>query len=154
MESRVAHTHPKKYPSALPPWARQQRNFQAVNLWLRIFDKFIAKLSIVLFYPQKMYLRQLYGKNQPSNKKVYVCNELKAGKVFQQLSKEVAIAKATTEVYGIDCLAIGMDIDHEMVARYIRVTPEDFQQIKSTILSNEDKKASYNTPVTKWRIWI
>ena len=77
----------------------------------------------MLFYPQKMYLRQLYGKNQPSNKKVYVCNELKAGKVFQQLSKEVAIAKATTEVYGIDCLAIGMDIDHEMVAKIYPCNP-------------------------------
>lgn len=65
------------------------------------------------------------------------------------MSKEVAIAKATTEVYGIDCLAIGMDIDHEMVSRYIRVTPEDFQKMKSTILSNGDKKASYNTRVTK-----
>lgn len=87
-----------------------------------------------------MYLRQLYGKNQPSDKKVYVCNELKAGKDFQQLSKELAIAKATAEVYGIDSLAAGMDVDHQMVATYIRVTPEDFQRIKSTILLNEDKK--------------
>ena len=87
-----------------------------------------------------MYLRQLYGKNQPPDKKIYVCNELRAGKDFQQLSKELAIAKATAEVYGIDCLAAGIDVDHKMVARYIRVTPKDFQWIKSTILSNEDKK--------------
>ena len=87
-----------------------------------------------------MHLHQLYGKNQPSNKKVHICNELKAGKDFQQLSKELAIAKATAEVYGIDCLAAGMDIDHKMVATYICVTPEDFQRIKSTISLNEDKK--------------
>ena len=84
-----------------------------------------------------MHLHQLYGKNQPSNKKVHICNELKAGKDFQQLSKELAIAKATAEVSGIDCLDAGMDNDHKMVATYICVTPEDFQRIKSTILSNE-----------------
>ena len=87
-----------------------------------------------------MYLCQLYGKNQPSNKKVYIGNQLKTGKDFQQLSKELAIAKVTAEVYGIDCRAAGMDIDHKMFATYIHVTPEDFQQIKSTILSNKDKK--------------
>ena len=75
-----------------------------------------------------MYLCQLYGKNQPSNKKVYIGNQLKTGKDFQQLSKELAIDKATAEVYGIDCLAAGMDIDHKMVATYIRVTPKDFSK--------------------------
>ena len=75
-----------------------------------------------------MYLRQLCGKNQPSSKKFHICNELKAGKDFQQLSKELAIAKVTAEVYGIDCRAAGMDIDHKMVATYIRVTPKDFSK--------------------------
>ena len=75
-----------------------------------------------------MYLCQLYGKNQPSNKKVYIGNQLKTGKDFQQLSKELVIAKVTAEVYGIDCRATGMDIDHKMVATYIRVTPKDFSK--------------------------
>ena len=87
-----------------------------------------------------MHLCQLYGKNQPSNKKVHVGNGLRTGKDFQQLSKELAITKATAEVYGIDCLAAGMEMDHEMIARYLHVTPEDFQRIKATILSNVDKK--------------
>ena len=100
----------------------------------------LSQNLVLCFFIHRKFTSVNYGKNQPSNKKVYVCNELKAGKDFQQLSKELAIAKATAEVYGIDCFAAGMDIDHEMVVRYIRVTPEDFQQIKFTILSNKDKK--------------
>lgn len=56
------------------------------------------------------------------------------------LARELGVAKATAEVYGIDCLAAGQDIDHEMMAKQLQITAETFRHIKSGILSNEDSK--------------
>ena len=38
------------------------------------------------------------------------------GKDFQTISCEMGIAKATAEVYGIDCLAAGQPLDHDVMA--------------------------------------
>ena len=65
---------------------------------------------------------------------------LKLGKDFARLSSELQIAYATAEVYGIDCLAAGGPLDHEMIARYLDVTPDAFHPIKRAIQSNEDLK--------------
>ncbi|KAJ7369636.1 hypothetical protein OS493_037425 [Desmophyllum pertusum] len=88
----------------------------------------------------KIHLRQLYGKNQPSDKKIRIAEELRTGKDFTQLSSELGIAKATAEVYGIDCLAAGKELDHKRKARYLGITSEDFQVMTVNILSNEDNK--------------
>ena len=65
---------------------------------------------------------------------------LKLGKDFAHLSSKLDIKKGTTEVYGIDCVAAGRSVDHEMIARYLEVTPDAFHRIKSAIQSNEDLK--------------
>ena len=57
----------------------------------------------------------MYGKNTPSMKKRLVVDGLKKGKSFEKLAAELGVAKATAEVYGIDCLAAGQEIDHEML---------------------------------------
>lgn len=73
--------------------------------------------------------------------RIHIANELRmTGKDFSQLSKELAIKKATSEVYCIDCLAARMELDHKVIARHLDVTPEAFHRIKATILSNEDNK--------------
>lgn len=57
-----------------------------------------------------------------------------------QLASEMGIAKATAEVYAIDCLAAGRKIDHGQLASFLALTPDAFQRIKVTILSNEDNR--------------
>ena len=64
---------------------------------------------------------------------------LKDGKNFTELARELSITTATAEVYGIDCLAAGGDIDHEIVAGYLKVTKTSFDTIKGEILSTKDK---------------
>lgn len=83
-----------------------------------------------------MELCRLYGKNNPSPKKMLVIQGLKLGKNFATLSSKLNVA----EVYGIDCLAAGADLDHESVAKCLKVSKESFDVIKSEIMANEDKK--------------
>ena len=87
-----------------------------------------------------MELRTLYGKNNPSPKKMLVMQGLKLGKNFATLSSELNVAEATAEVYGIDCLAAGAELDHEYVAKCLKVSKESFGVIKGEIMANEDKK--------------
>jgi len=63
-----------------------------------------------------------------------------AGKNFATLSSELNVAEATAEVYGIDCLAAGAELDHEYVAKCLKVSKESFGVIKGEIMANEDKK--------------
>lgn len=82
----------------------------------------------------------LYGKNQPSNKKLRIAEELTKGKSLTELALELGIAIATAEVYAIDCLAAGRKIAHEQIASYLAISTDAFQRIKITILSNEDNR--------------
>lgn len=67
---------------------------------------------------------------------------LKLGKNFATLSSDLNIAQATAEVYGIDCLAAGGDIDHKIMAGYLKVDKRSFETIKGEIMATctEDKK--------------
>ena len=65
---------------------------------------------------------------------------LKQGKNFAAVATDLNVAQATAEVYGIDCLAAGADLNHETMATFLNVTEESFEIIKREILSNEDKK--------------
>ena len=87
-----------------------------------------------------MRLFRLYGKNEPSSQKMKVFQGLKSRKDFAHLSSELDIKKGTAEVYGIDCLAAGGSVDHEMIARYLELTPDAFHRIKSAIQYTEGLK--------------
>ena len=89
---------------------------------------------------QKMELRKMYGKNGPSPKKHLVVQGLKVGKNFYDLSKGLGIAQATAEVYATDCLAAGVNMDHQSIAKYLKVSEETFELIKSEIIKTEDHK--------------
>ena len=55
---------------------------------------------------------------------------LKDGKDFSRLARDFNIATATAEVYGIDCLAAGGELDHKMMAGYLKVTKTSFDIMK------------------------
>ena len=81
----------------------------------------------------------MYGKNGLSPKKVLVIQGLQLGKNFKDLSEELQIAKPTAEVYAIDCLAAGRDVDHQKVAEHMQINGESFQIIKNEILQSDKK---------------
>lgn len=87
-----------------------------------------------------MELCRLYGKNNPTPQKSFVMQDLNQGNNFATLATDLSVAQATAEVYGIDCLAAGADLNHETMATFLNVTEESFEIIKRTILSNEDNK--------------
>jgi len=87
-----------------------------------------------------MELSRLNGKNNPSPQKKLVMKGLKLGKSFATLAAELRVAQATAEVYGIDCLAAGGDLDHKSMAHFLDVTKTSFGIIKDTIMANQGKK--------------
>ena len=49
----------------------------------------------------------MYGDNHYSNRKIQVVEELRKGKDFQMIAREMRVAGATAEVYAIDSFAAG-----------------------------------------------
>ena len=82
----------------------------------------------------------MYGKNNPSPKKSLIIEGLKMGKNFSDLAADLSITKATAEVYGIDGLAAGQQIDHETLARLLEVSMDCFKRIRNEIVVCEDRK--------------
>lgn len=82
----------------------------------------------------------MYGKNNPSPKKSLIIGGLKMGKNFSDLAADLSITKATAEVYGIDGLAAGQQIDHETLARLLDVSMDCFKRIRNEIVVCEDRK--------------
>lgn len=82
----------------------------------------------------------MYGKNGLSHKKVLVIQGLNLEKNFQDLSEELQIAKPTVEVYAIDCLAAGRDVDHQKIAGHVETSGESFQITKNEIMQTDDNK--------------
>ena len=103
-------------------------------------DFFSQLIFKTLLFIQKNELRQMYGKNMPSPKKHCVAQGLKIGKNFHKLAEELNIAQATVEVYGIDCLAAGQEVDHQTIAKCLDISEESFERIKSEIMSSDDKR--------------
>ena len=73
----------------------------------------------------------------PSPQKRRVMQGLKVGNNFGILSAELNIAQATAEVYSIDCLVAGGDVNHMTMAEYLRVDKRSFEIIKSEIMANK-----------------
>lgn len=82
----------------------------------------------------------MYGQNKPSPKKHLLAEGLKMGKNFQQLADELKVAQATAEVYGIDCLAAGLDMDHQTMAKYLAISVGSFERIKGEIMSSNGRR--------------
>ena len=62
------------------------------------------------------------------------------GKNFSDLAADLSITKATAEVYGIDGLAAGQQIDRETLARLLNVSMDCFKRIRNEIVVCEDRK--------------
>ena len=82
----------------------------------------------------------MYGKNNPSPKKRLIIEGLKMGKNFSDLAADLSITKPTTEVYGIDGLAAGQQIDHETPARLLDVSMDCFKRIRNEIFVCEGRR--------------
>lgn len=111
------------------------------KLITKAFEFFSQLIAKNLFW-QKNELLEMYGKNLPSVKKHLVVQGLKIGKTFDQLAQEMKISRATAEVYAIDSLAAGQEVDHETIAKSLEINEEDFQRIKGELMSTmrNDKK--------------
>ena len=59
---------------------------------------------------------------------------------IHQLAQELKIAHATAEVYAIDSLAAGQEVDHQTIAKYLEIDEEAFEWIKAEAVSSYDKK--------------
>jgi len=80
-----------------------------------------------------------------------VIQGLKLGKNFATISSELNVAEATAEVYGIDCLAAGADLDHESVAKCLKVSKESFDVIKCEIMAKRTRNfAPYGTTLVNY----
>ena len=84
----------------------------------------------------KKCLIELYGKNQPLNKKLCIAEELMMGKSLATLASAIA----TAEVYAVDCVGAGRQICHEQIASYLAISNEPIQFIKGKILLNKDNR--------------
>ena len=82
----------------------------------------------------------MYGKNVPSPKKHLVTQGLKMGKNFHELAEELKISTATAEVYAIDSLAAGQDVDHQTIAKSLDISAESFEMVKGEVTTSDDKK--------------
>jgi len=76
----------------------------------------------------------MYGKNYHLKKTCHAGTEEQ-----KELARELNITTARAEVYGIDCLAAGGDIDHKIVAGHLNVTKKSFDIIKGEILISQTK---------------
>ena len=78
--------------------------------------------------------------NYRSQKKIQVVDELRKGKKFAVIALELGIAKATVEVYAIDCFAANAPLGETMLVRNMEVNPESFKLIKGEIEGCKDGK--------------
>jgi len=87
-----------------------------------------------------MHLYKIYGNNPASPRKIEVVEKLRKGKDFQMISREMGVAIATAEVYGIDAFAANAPLDKDVLARYLDVDRDSFFSIKAAIEKNADEK--------------
>ena len=43
-------------------------------------------------------------------------------------------------MYGIDCLAAGLGIDHQTMAKYLVISVESFERINGEIIASNDRR--------------
>lgn len=89
---------------------------------------------------QKIHLYKIYGDNHASPRKIQVVEELRKGKSFEMIAREMRVAVATAEVYGIDSFAANAPLDEVMLARYLKLNRSSFLIIKDAIQKNTDWK--------------
>ena len=67
-------------------------------------------------------------------------DELRKGKKFAVIALELGFAKATVEVYAINCFAANAPLEGTMLARNMEVNPESFKLLKGAIEGCKDGK--------------
>lgn len=83
---------------------------------------------------------RMYGKNQPSNSKMRAYEEFKNGRGYREIAATLGVEEDTAKVYTIDALAAGAPLSHSRMASLLEISGEEFENIKSSIISNTDAK--------------
>lgn len=73
-----------------------------------------------------------------SNNKLRALDAFSKGKDFHEISRELRVQRATAEVYTIDALTAGKDIDTDRLAELLEITEESFSQLHQ-LLSLKDR---------------
>lgn len=72
------------------------------------------------------HLLSLYGKVKVSNQKLRAVDAFNKGMRLRDIACELFVELPTAEVYLIDSLVAGKDLDHERLGEYLHITNEHF----------------------------
>lgn len=123
-----------------PKWIEQTIVRTVYGIHYQNFDNKVPNATLLMSVFQKRNLYMLYGKNHASDKKIAVVENLRKGKDFQFIAREMQVALATAEVYAIDSFAANAPLDENVLARHLQVDSDAFEAIRAAIVKNTDRK--------------
>lgn len=80
------------------------------------------------------HLLSLYGKVKVSNQKLRAVDAFNKGMRLRDIACELCVQLPTAEVYLIDSLVAGKDLDHERLGEYLHITNEHFLLLRDELL--------------------
>ena len=80
------------------------------------------------------HLLSLYGKVKVSNQKLRAVDAFNKGMRLRDIACELFVELPTAEVYLIDSLVAGKDLDHELLGEYLHITNEHFLLLRNELL--------------------
>ena len=80
------------------------------------------------------HLLNLYGKVEVSNQKLRAVDAFNKGMRLRDIACELCVQLPTAEVYLIDSLVAGKDLDHERLGKYLHITKEHFLLLRDELL--------------------
>lgn len=80
------------------------------------------------------HLLSLYGKVKVSNQKLRAVDAFNKGMRLRDIACELFVELPTAEVYLIDSLVAGKDLDHERLGEYLHITNEHFLLLRNELL--------------------
>lgn len=80
------------------------------------------------------HLLSLYGKVKVSNQKLRAVDAFNKGMRLRDIACELCVQLPTAEVYLIDSLVAGKDLDHERLGEYLLITNEHFLLLRDELL--------------------
>ena len=80
------------------------------------------------------HLLSLYEKVKVSNQKLRAVDAFNKGMRLRDIACELCVQLPTVEVYLIDSLLAGKDLDHERLGEYLHITNEHFLVLRDELL--------------------
>lgn len=82
------------------------------------------------------HLLSLYGKVKVSNQKLRAVDAFNKGMRLRDIACELFVELPTAEVYLIDSLVAGKDLDHKPLGEYLHITNEHFLLLRNKLFKN------------------